>query len=157
MRVRVAGARHWLVQKKHASLFAPLKGRMRGVPENMRLKLGLMLAILTVAGAAPAFAQANCAAPIQPAAPDGRTVTQQQMMAAVGDAKNFIAQSDVYQQCLLDYVQAQKDQAVKDKKPFDTYIETTAQKQVDDNQAAKVRAGSEINAAVNTYKMAHPK
>jgi uncharacterized lipoprotein YmbA len=120
----------------------------------MRLKLGLMLAILTVAGAAPAFAQANCAAPIQPAAPDGRTVTQQQLMAAVGDAKNFIAQSDVYQQCLLDYVQAQKDQAAK---PFDPFIETTVQKQVDANQSAKIRAGAEINAAVNDYKMTHPK
>jgi hypothetical protein len=130
---------------------------MRGVPVNMRLKLGLMLAILMIAGAAPAFAQANCAAPIQPAAPDGRTVTQQQLMAAVGDAKNFIAQSDVYQQCLLDYVQAQKDEAVKDKKPFDTYIETTVQKQVDVNQSAKVRAGAEINAAVNDYKTTHPK
>ena len=29
-------------------------------------------------------------------------------MAAVGDAKNFIAQSDVYQRCLLDYVKAQE-------------------------------------------------
>jgi hypothetical protein len=130
---------------------------MRGVPENMRLKLGLVVIALTVASAVPAFAQNNCAAPIPPAAPDGRTVSQQQLMAAVGDAKNFIAQSDVYQQCLLDYLQAQKDQAAKDKKPFDAYIETTVQKQVDSNQAAKVKAGADINAAVNDYKMTHPK
>jgi len=130
----------------------------------MRLKLGPMLAILTVAGATPAFAQANCALPIPPAAPDGRTATQQQIAAAVADAKNFIAQSDVYQNCLLDYVKTRKEEAAaaladkdnKDKKPFDPYIETTIQKQIDSNQAAKVRAGAEINAAISDFKMAHP-
>ena len=123
----------------------------------MRFKLGLAVAVLTIAGAAPAFAQANCDLPIPPAAPDGHTATQQQIMAAVGDAKNFISQSDIYQQCLLDYVQAQKDQAVKDKKPFDAYIETTIQKQIASNQTAKIKTGADINAAVNDYKMAHPK
>jgi hypothetical protein len=131
----------------------------------MRLKFGLVLAILTVAGAPSAFAQANCALPIPPAAPDGRTASQQQIAAAVTDAKNFIAQSDVYQNCLLDYVRTQKEAAAaaladkdnKDKKPFDPYIEAQIQKQIDSNQAAKVRTGAEINAAVNDFKMAHPK
>jgi hypothetical protein len=123
----------------------------------MHAKLGLALAVLTVAAAAPAFAQSNCLAPIPPAAPDGHTATQQQMIGAVGDAKNFIAQSDVYQQCLLDYVQAQKDDATKNKTPFDTSIETTAQKQIADNQAAKVKTGADINAAVGNYKASHPK
>jgi hypothetical protein len=131
----------------------------------MRRKLGLLLAILTVAGASPAFAQANCALPLPPAAPDGRTASQQQMTGAVTDAKNFIAQSDVYQNCLLDYVKTQKAEAAKNladkdnknKRPFDPYIETMVQKQIDSNQAAKVRTGAEINAAVNDFKMAHPK
>jgi hypothetical protein len=123
----------------------------------MHVKLGLGLILLTVMGGAPAFAQSNCSAPIPPAAPDGHTASQQQMVGAVGDAKSFIAQSDVYQQCLLDYVQAQKDQATKDKKPFDTFIETTAMKQIADNQAAKIKAGSDINTAIGDYKAAHPK
>ncbi len=131
----------------------------------MRLKFGLVLAVLTVAGTPAAFAQANCALPIPPAAPDGRTASQQQMTAAVTDAKNFIAQSDVYQNCLLDYVKTQKEAAAttladrdnKDKKPFDPYIETQIQRQIDSNQADKVRTGAEINAAVNDFKMAHPK
>jgi len=131
----------------------------------MRLKFGLVLAILTVAGSPAAFAQANCSMPIPPAAPDGRTASQQQIAAAVTDAKNFIAQSDVYQNCLLDYVRTQKEQAAealkdkdnKDKKPFDPYIETQIQQQIDSNQAAKVRTGAEINAAVNDFKLAHPK
>jgi len=123
----------------------------------MRFHPGLAVAVLMFMGSAPAFAQANCDAPIPPAAPDGKTATQAQITAAVTDAKNFISQSDVYQQCLLDYVRTQKEQAATDKKPFDPYVETTIQKQVDSNQSAKVRTGQEINAAVNDYKMAHPK
>jgi hypothetical protein len=123
----------------------------------MHVKLGLGLILLTVMGGAPAFAQSNCSAPIPPAAPDGHTASQQQMVGAVGDAKSFIAQSDVYQQCLLDYVQAQKDQATQVKKPFDTFVETTAMKQIADNQAAKIKAGSDINTAIGDYKAAHPK
>jgi hypothetical protein len=105
----------------------------------------------------PAFAQSNCAAPIPPAAPDGRTATQQQMVAAVNDAKNFIAQSDVYQQCLLDYVQAQKDQAANSKKKFDASIAADANKKIAQNQAEKQQTGNAINAAVNLYKTTHSK
>lgn len=123
----------------------------------MHVKFGLLLAVLTVTGATQAFAQADCQPPVPPAAPDGRSATQQQILAAVTDAKNFISQSDVYQQCLLDYVQAQKKQATEDKKPFDTYIETSTQKKIDENQNIKIKVGSEINAAVNDYKMSHPK
>ena len=78
------------------------------------------------------------------------------MMAAVTDAKNFIAQSDVYQQCLLNYVKAQKDQAAKDKTPFDKFIESEAMKKVNQNQADKEKVGSEINGAVAVYKQSHP-
>ena len=123
----------------------------------MRVEIGLALAILTLAGAMPAFAQSNCVPPIPPAAPDGRTATQQQMVAAVNDAKNFIAQSDVYQQCLLDYVQTQKDQAAKSKKKFDASIAADANKKINQNQAEKQQTGSAINAAVNLYKTTHSK
>ena len=121
----------------------------------MPVKFGLTLALLTALSAAPALAL-DCQLPIPPVAPNGRTISQQDLSAAVADAKNYIAQSDVYQQCLLDSVQAQKKQAAEDKKPFDSYIETTAQKKIDDNQKTKIRVGSEINAAVADFKMAHP-
>jgi len=122
----------------------------------MSAKFGLTLAVLTLLGTVQAFAQASCQLPIPPAAPDGHTITQQQLLAAVTDAKNYISQSDVYQQCLLDYVAAQKKQATEDKKTFDSYIETTIQKKVEDNQKTKIKVGQEINAAVSDFKMAHP-
>ncbi|HXS06557.1 MAG TPA: hypothetical protein VN723_07200 [Rhizomicrobium sp.] len=122
----------------------------------MPAKFGLTLAVLTMLGTAQAFAQADCQAPIAPVSPDGHTATQQQILAAVNDAKNFISQSDVYQQCMLDYVAAQKKQAVEDKKTFDSYIETSAQKKIEDNQKMKIKVGSEINTAISDFKLSHP-
>ncbi|HXR95463.1 MAG TPA: hypothetical protein VN718_06275 [Rhizomicrobium sp.] len=121
----------------------------------MRLGLGLAL-IFFAGGILPALAQADCQPPIAPVAPDGRASSQAQMMAAVTDAKNFIAQSDVYQQCMLDYVKAQKDQAAKDKTPFDKFIESDAMKKINENQADKVKVGSDINGAVAAFKASHP-
>ena len=83
-----------------------------------------------------------------PAAPDGHASTQAQMVAAAGDARNFMSQSDVYQSCLVDYVKAQKDQAVKDKTTFDKSIEADTMKKINANQAEKVKVGSEVNAAI---------
>lgn len=121
------------------------------------MRFGFGLALLFFVGATlPALAQADCQPPIAPVAPDGRTSTQAQMMAAVTDAKNFISQSDVYQQCMVDYVKAQKDAATKDKRPFDKFIESDAMKKIDENQSDKVKVGAEINGAVAAFKASHP-
>lgn len=121
----------------------------------MHSRYGLALAFL-IGGAMPALAQADCQPPIAPAAPDGRTSTQAQMMAAAGDARNFIAQSDVYQQCMVDYIKAQKDLATKNKQPFDKFIEADAMKKITENQNDKVKVGTEINSAIAAFKASHP-
>jgi hypothetical protein len=122
----------------------------------MRLKFGLALVFLA-GGVLPALAQQpDCQAPIPPAAPDGRVSTQAQMVAAAGDARNFMSQSDVYQSCMVDYVKAQKDQAVKDKTTFDKSIEADAMKKINENQAEKVKVGGEVNAAIAAFKSSHP-
>jgi hypothetical protein len=121
----------------------------------MRLKFGLAL-VLLAGGVLPAMAQPDCPAPIAPAAPDGRTSTQAQMVAAAGDARNFISQSDVYQTCLVDYVKAQKDLATKNKTPFDKFIEADAMKKITDNQNEKMKVGTDINGAIAAFKASHP-
>jgi hypothetical protein len=102
------------------------------------------------------MAQPDCPSPIAPAAPDGRTSTQAQMVAAAGDARNFISQSDVYQTCLVDYVKAQKDLATKNKTPFDKFIEADAMKKITDNQNEKMKVGTDINGAIAAFKASHP-
>jgi hypothetical protein len=121
----------------------------------MHFQFRLALTFL-IGGALPALAQADCQPPIAPVAPDGRTATQTQLSAAIGDAKNFITQSDVYQTCLADYVKAQKSSATEDKKPFDKFIEDSAMKKINENQADKVKVGADINAAIAAFKASHP-
>ena len=67
----------------------------------MLKKIGLAAAMV-IAGAVPAMAQANCTAPVAPAAVDGTTATRDQLVAGITAAKAFIAASDTYQQCILD-------------------------------------------------------
>ncbi|HEV7959937.1 MAG TPA: hypothetical protein VGP01_02820 [Rhizomicrobium sp.] len=121
----------------------------------MRFISGLAF-ILLIGGGLPAAAQSDCQMPIAPAAPDGKTSTQAQLMAAAGDARSFIAQSDVYQQCLADYVKAQRDLAIKNKTPFDNSIQTDALKKISENQDEKVKVGGDINAAIGAFKASHP-
>jgi hypothetical protein len=116
---------------------------------------GLAIALL-VAGALPVMAQAACIAPVAPAKVDGSTVTKDQLLASIKDAKAFIAASDTYQDCLGADLKAQKDQATADKKPLDPGIEAGINAKVNDNQAQKVKVGAEINAAVGDYKKVHP-
>jgi hypothetical protein len=121
----------------------------------MRFISGLAF-ILLIGGGLPAAAQSDCQMPIAPVAPDGKTSTQAQLMAAAGDARSFIAQSDVYQQCLADYVKAQRDLATKNKNPFDTSIQADALKKISENQDEKVKVGGDINAAIGAFKASHP-
>jgi uncharacterized lipoprotein YmbA len=121
----------------------------------MRFKLGLAF-ILLVGCALPAAAQSSCQIPIAPAAPDGKTSSQAQMKAGIGDANRFMKDSDVYQQCLVDYVKAQKDQAAKDKTTFDVSIEADAMKKIKENQDEKVKVGGDVNAAIGVFKASHP-
>ncbi|MGH6828481.1 MAG: hypothetical protein ACREFW_06200 [Rhizomicrobium sp.] len=119
----------------------------------MHFRYVVALLLLT---AGPAMAQANCQSPIAPVAPDGRSATQAQMVAAANDARRFIRDSDTFQQCLVDYVIAQRKQAKDNKTTFDKSIADDATKRVDENQATKVKVGANVNSALAAYKSAHP-
>jgi hypothetical protein len=83
---------------------------------------------------------------------DGAQVNEEQMRAAMAAARNFIAQSDVYQACLASTVDAAKTQATADGKPLDPAVESTAKAKADANQKLKERVGVEINTAISVYK-----
>ena len=121
----------------------------------MLKKIGLTSALL-LAGALPAMAQATCTAPIAPAAVDGSTATQAQMVAGIAAVKAFIAASDNYQDCLGANLKSQKDAAVAANKAFDPAIEQAIVARGLDNQTQKEKVGGEINAAVGAYKKIHP-
>jgi hypothetical protein len=122
----------------------------------MHFRFGMTLVFL-VGAAWPAMAQSNCEAPIAPpAAPNGRTATQIKINDAISRAKSFIAKSDLYQTCLLDYVKAQKDLAAQNKTSFDTSIEADAMNKISENQTEKAKVGGDINAAITAFKTSRP-
>jgi hypothetical protein len=115
-----------------------------------------LAAILTAAFAVPAFAQSACMAPIAPAAVDGSTATYDQARAAVQDAKNFIAQSDLYQECISKEMDDAAAKAKADGKKPDADFIAKEEAMVTDNQKMKVKVGAEANAVFPAYHKAHP-
>src|SRR5690348_1625113 len=122
-------------------------------------KIGLAVAAVVIS-AAPAMAQNMCGEPpIPPAAVDGSKATEAQMKDAHDDVVNFIKSSDDYQSCMFADLARQKREAAKakDPKPLDPSIEQGVKAKVGANQAMKEKVGAEYNAAVVSYKAAHPK
>jgi hypothetical protein len=124
--------------------------------KNITLAMVLLGAVVPVAGTLPALAQgATCNAPPAPAIVDPAKATVEQMRGLLSSAQGFMAASDAYQTCLGNDLQAQKDQAKKDNKPFDAAIETAMNAKVDANQGLKVKVGNDANAALLAFKKAH--
>jgi hypothetical protein len=107
--------------------------------------------------AASAQGQTLCAGPPMPATVDGAAASADQMRTAMAEARNFIAQSGVYQECLLKEVEAAKTQASAGGQTFEPMIETSARLKVDASKKAQEKVGNAANAAMAAYKNAHPR
>jgi hypothetical protein len=115
----------------------------------------ICLAFLGSIVVGPAIAQTSCVAPDQPASIDGTTITLDQLKASINTAKQFMASSDAYQECLGKEIEVQKAAATPDK-PFDKAIISRNLALVASNQKMKENVGASVNAAIATYKKAHP-
>ena len=100
----------------------------------------------------PALAQSSCAEPPTPAAVNGTAVSAQQMRAAMADARTFIAQAGVYQECLLKEVEAAKTQAAASGQPFEPMIETSARAKIAASRRAQEQVGAAANGAMTAFK-----
>jgi hypothetical protein len=103
------------------------------------------------------LAQEACTEPAEPAPVDGAQVSEEQMRAAAAAARNFIAESAVFQTCLVSALDAAKTQAVADGKPLDPALENTLKARTEANQKVKEKVGVEINNAIGVYKQTHLK
>ena len=105
--------------------------------------------------AGPALAESLCAEPAMPMPVDGAALTADQMRAAMADARGFIAQSGLYQECLLKEVEATKAQDAAAGQPFEPMIETSAHLKVDASKKAQEKVSAAANSAMSAYKN-HP-
>ncbi len=109
--------------------------------------------LLVLLDSSAARAQSACVEPAEPPPIDGATATMAQMQAATATVKKYIADSDDFQNCLVNEIAA----IDVSKEPAKA---KTLQKQLEPrtmaNQARKEQAGDTINAAIKAYKAAHP-
>lgn len=127
----------------------------------MRVKLliaAVLLAAVPVAHLAtvPAKAQSLCTEPAMPMPVDGTAATADQMRVAMAAAREFIAQSGLYQECLQKEVDGAKSQAASAGQSVEPSVETSAHAKIDASQKAQERVGVTVNNALAAYKNAHP-
>ncbi|HWY65424.1 MAG TPA: hypothetical protein VNX61_09430 [Rhizomicrobium sp.] len=115
----------------------------------------VLLIAAALAMASPAMGQSLCMEPTMPMPVDGAAATPDQMRTAMTDARNFIAQSGVYQECLVKEVEDAKSQAVAGGSSFEPSVEATARAKVDISKKAQERVGATLNNAMVAYKNAH--
>jgi hypothetical protein len=115
----------------------------------------LLIAVLLL-GARPVMAQSLCPEPVMPIPLDGAAATADQMRAAMADARNFIAQSGVYQNCLMKEVEDAKAQAAAAGQAFEPSLEANARARMDASEKAQERVGLTVDKAMAAYKNAHP-
>jgi hypothetical protein len=118
----------------------------------------VLIAACLLAGAAPALAQnASCTEPTPPNMVDGNTVAQAQLVATIAQVKDFIAKSDVYQQCVADDLEARKKAAASSSTPLDPGLQQVALAKVAANQAAKDKVAKDINDQIVIFKKKNAK
>lgn len=110
--------------------------------------------------AAPAFAaaapDAACKEPSSPTMPDGKTVPAAEIIKAANAVKAYVAESDLYQQCIKDVVEKMDAEATKNKVPVDAKVKADLEAKGDANQAKKEQLGAAYAATAAAYRAAHP-
>jgi hypothetical protein len=104
---------------------------------------------LCLVATTPAMAQ--CVSPAPPVPLDGSGATEEQLRVAMAQARDFIAQSDLYQSCVSSEMEATDLTHVSPKA-----LEASIAARIAANQAMKEKVGAAANAAMQAYKLAHP-
>jgi hypothetical protein len=118
----------------------------------------LLSVTVLLCAAVPALAQSACSEPPTPRSVDGANVNADQLRAAVAVVKDFLAQSDVYQNCLVGELEAARTQAGTESHAPDPGLERLASQthaRLAANQRTKEKVGAEINAAIAVFKKTH--
>lgn len=101
------------------------------------------------------LAQGLCTEPPLPPPVDGAAVREADLRAALAQARDYIAQAGVYQDCLLQEVEAAKAQAATDGTFFEPMLEVSARHKVEASKKSQEKVGTAINQALTAYKLAH--
>jgi hypothetical protein len=109
----------------------------------------ILFLALCLCAATPALAQ--CVTPVPPVPVDGAAASEEQLRIAMAQAREFIAQSDIYQGCVSTEMEATDLTHVNPKA-----LEASIAARIAANQAMKEKVGTAANSAMQAYKLAHP-
>jgi hypothetical protein len=111
--------------------------------------LGLPLAFSGVA------AQGVCTPPVMPPPLNGAEASAEQLRAAIADARAFIGQANIYENCLKDEIEASHASAAANGTPVDPATDQQVESQIAINHRLKDKVSSDAAAAMDAYKKAH--
>jgi hypothetical protein len=103
----------------------------------------------------PAMAQALCTEPAMPMPVDGTAATADQMRTTMAEARDYIAQSGLYQECLQKEADSVKSQVSAAGQPMEPILE--ARNKIDASKKAQERVSLTVDNALAAYKNAHPR
>ena len=96
------------------------------------------------------LAQGLCVAPAPPLPLNGAEASAEQLREAIANARNFIGQANLYENCLLDELKAAQDRdAQSSDLDKDTAVRIAA------NRRLKDKVSSDAVSAMDAYKKAH--
>ena len=111
--------------------------------------LGLLLA------PSGAMAQGVCTPPVAPPPLNGAEASAEQLRAAIADARAFIGQANIYENCLKDEVEADHASAAANGTPVDPAADRQIETEIAVNHRLKDKVSSDAAAAMDAYKKAH--
>ena len=122
------------------------------MPSRIRLLAATTGLVVLLSASA---ASATCLAPAPPGTfPDGNTATLDEMKAGAKAVKDFIAQSDAYEDCVSGETPKFDPKAkMSDKDKADlAATQAAAQKKVDASEEAKKSVGAKMNEQIRLFK-----
>jgi hypothetical protein len=95
------------------------------------------------------FAGDGCSAPSLPRPVDGYTASQQQVLAGMAAQKKYVAQADVYQACIADFVAARRG-----KKPVNVAMTVIEDHRLAASQADEQKAADQVKITIAAFNEA---
>jgi hypothetical protein len=114
----------------------------------------LLPALIVLLSPQGVLAQGFCAAPVAPQPVNGAEATPEQLRQAVADARNFIGQANLYENCLREQLQAARARAAAGAGPEQDLEKDTALR-IAANRRLKDKVSSQAAGAMDAYKKAH--
>ncbi len=101
-----------------------------------------------------ALAQSSCTAPVPPPPLNGADATPEQLRTAIAQAREFIGQANLYENCLRQELGAA--QARTDGQAVDAAFDRETRVRIAVNRRLKDKVSSDAASAIDAYKKAHP-